>query len=119
MQRLEVLAAVVRAGGLVEHQPRGPQLGLLTGRAMDWDPKEQWHAGAMLKKRIGQSQLSIRSEWFDEKIQNAGNVFGSFDQRAMDEYYQSNRLLNHIDFGTYLINSAVWMSKQVLVGTKD
>ena len=75
---------------------------LLTGRAMDWDPKEQWHAGVMLKKRIGQSHLSIRSEWFDEQIQNAGNVFGPFDQRAMDEYYQSNRLLNHIDFGTYV-----------------
>jgi outer membrane receptor for ferrienterochelin and colicins len=75
---------------------------LLTGRAMDWDPKEQWHAGAMLKKRVGQSQLSIRSEWFDEVIHNAGNIFGSFDQRAMDEYYHSNRLLNHLDFGTYI-----------------
>jgi len=82
-------------------------------RTFQWNPKEKRNLSGLLRYNFGEDgQLSYRSSWFDETVENAGVIKRpKFKPYAFDEYYLTDRW-DHSLFS----ESTIW-SDYYLTGT--
>jgi len=89
-------------------------------RNLQWNPKEQYFGALQFKQRINRSVFRLRSDFFDERISNAGAI-GSIDSliipvdtgawqypRALDDTYLTRRWNNALFISGYGTESRAW-----------
>jgi len=70
-------------------------------RSTNWDPKRQLFLDATISTQLDRAQLSYRSSYYRDWIDNLGNAQGPLQNRGRDDYYQARRWSHHLSYGKY------------------
>ncbi len=90
------------AQGTVTHNDFKGFRGNYEGRQREWNPKEQWMAGGLLKYSIHSHEIYYKLDFLDENILAPGQVrhevlpSGVRMPYAFDEEYHTQRLIHHL-----------------------
>jgi outer membrane receptor for ferrienterochelin and colicins len=92
----------IAATTTVEHRNFGGSQELSAGsRATEWDPKRQIFGDINLKTEIKNAELSLRTSYYKDWIDNLGMAEGALRNRATDDHYKARRWSQHMSFGKY------------------
>lgn len=69
-----------------------------TGRWNLWKPKEQYFARAIWSWKKDKTELSFKSEYFDEYLLNQGRALTPYFESAFDEKFKTKRVDQHFHF---------------------
>jgi len=60
-------------------------------RSQQWKPKEQYFGRVALKQNFGKAQVTLKSEAFQEIIQDKGRPIAPYGENAFDQYFTTRR----------------------------
>ncbi len=73
-------------------------------RSSDWDPKQQIFGDIKLQTTLRNADLSMRTSYYKDWIDNLGDAEGPLQNRAQDDHYKARRWNQHLSFGKYYEN---------------
>lgn len=77
-------------------------------RYQDWKPKEQYFGRFQYVRKIGRFDLTLKTEYLQEKLTNKGLPRQPYYETAFDEYYKTRRYDNSITATAKLPKNRYW-----------